>query len=222
MCWGGKLASLNRVRGVADATEVLAFDSRAVVLADEGGCISTADYRPSKARTVPYDPVSVEAHLRSIASRQFDYERLSNADGTCQLPLKRLLAAAAINAKAKSEVNEDYSFIFRLPCDEVAVLNVNKNAQGGMKVMTQDEARHLMPRSEILIDPRYLFGLLTHVYHWNNAEVGSQFMTRRYPTTLFNRQAQSFLHFLTCESAVLPNRPSRYTRSDEMPLLLRL
>jgi len=51
------------------------------------------------------------------------------------------------------------------------------------------------PRSEIEIDIRYLFGLLTNVYHWNNAEVGSQFNTRRVPN-VFNRQAQSFLNYL--------------------------
>ena len=51
------------------------------------------------------------------------------------------------------------------------------------------------PRSEILIDPRYLFGLLTHIYHWNNAEVGSQYVTRRVPN-IFNRTAQGFLNYL--------------------------
>ena len=128
---------------------------------------------------------------------RFDYERLINADEAYQLPLKRLLAAACANAKAKSEVDEDYFFTFRLPQGEVAVLNANKNATAGMKITTENEIRQLMPRSEIGIDPRYLFGLLTHVYHWNNAEVGSQFLTRRYPPTLFNRKAQAFLNFLT-------------------------
>lgn len=52
------------------------------------------------------------------------------------------------------------------------------------------------PRSEIIIDPRYLFGLLTNVYHWNNAEVGSQYYTRRSPN-VFNRKAQSFLNYLS-------------------------
>ena len=52
------------------------------------------------------------------------------------------------------------------------------------------------PRSEIIIDERYFFGLMTLVYHWNNAEVGSQFMTRRTPND-FNRKAQGFLNFFT-------------------------
>ncbi|MBM4263815.1 MAG: MBL fold metallo-hydrolase [Deltaproteobacteria bacterium] len=194
---GGKLAGLNHLRGVADATEVLAFDARAVVLADECGYIDTVDFQPSKVRNAPYDPDVIETYLRLIASRQFDYDRLMNADEVYQLPLKRLLAMAAINAKAKSEVNEDYFFTFRLPGGEVAVINANKNAQGAMKICNPQKLGQLMPRSEIAIDQRYLFGLLTHVYHWNNAEVGSQFMTRRHPPTHFNRSAQSFLNFLT-------------------------
>jgi hypothetical protein len=43
---------------------------------------------------------------------------------------------------------------------------------------------------------RYLFGLLTGLFHWNNAEVGSQFQTRRIPDQ-FSREAQNFLNFLT-------------------------
>ena len=52
------------------------------------------------------------------------------------------------------------------------------------------------PRSEIIIDKRYLFGLITCVYHWNNAEVGSQYMVRRIPNE-FNSKAQRFLDFFT-------------------------
>ena len=51
--------------------------------------------------------------------------------------------------------------------------------------------------SEILIDYRYLFGLLTTVYHWNNAEVGSHFMTYRHPVENYNVKVQSFLNFFT-------------------------
>ena len=50
--------------------------------------------------------------------------------------------------------------------------------------------------SEIKIDYRYLYGLLTTIYHWNNAEVGSHFFTKRVPLDNFNPKAQSFLNFL--------------------------
>jgi hypothetical protein len=57
------------------------------------------------------------------------------------------------------------------------------------------ELASVTPRSEVRIDPRYLFGLLTHVYHWNNAQVGSQYQTRRFPNKM-DQAAENFLNFL--------------------------
>ncbi len=193
---GGKLAHLNSYRGVADATEVLRFDPRAVVLADDDGSIDTVEYRPTQVRVEPYDSAALEAYLKQIAGCALDYERLISAEEIRQLPIKRLLSTAFANARTKSEVAEDYYFAFHLPDGEVAVLNANRKSGDGMTVTNQEKLQQLVPRSEIRIDPRYLFGLLTNVYHWNNAEVGSQFYTRRFPATAFNRQAQSFLNFL--------------------------
>lgn len=46
----------------------------------------------------------------------------------------------------------------------------------------------------IFCDPRYLYGLLTMIFHWDNASVGSQLITRRAPED-FNRSSQDFLNF---------------------------
>ena len=51
--------------------------------------------------------------------------------------------------------------------------------------------------SEIIIDFRYLFGLLTTVYHWNNADIGSLYNTRRYPTDNFKESVQRYLNFFS-------------------------
>jgi hypothetical protein len=123
------------------------------------------------------------------------YEKLFNAHEIGQLPLGRLLESAAKRALAKSECDEDYFFIFRIPEKQLISINANKSA--GNYFMKLDEGVVLpTPRSEIEIDPRYLFGLLTGVYHWNNAEVGSQYETRRFPNKL-NRKAQNFLNYLS-------------------------
>jgi UDP-MurNAc hydroxylase len=192
---GGRLARLNPVRGVADAVEVLAFDERAVVLGDDGGEISTADLRrPTRIRTEPYDPAALRARERQIAQEPMDYERLIDAREVGQLPLKRLLAAAARKAIERSECDEDYFFAVHLPADEVALINARPGAE--RPIAFQPAGAPLPePRSELFVDPRYLFGLLTYVYHWNNAEVGSQYDTRRVPNAL-NRKAQAFLNFL--------------------------
>ena len=100
-----------------------------------------------------------------------------------------------MNALAKSEVEEDYYFVIRLNNNESAVINAKKGNERFFKIQDQN-AELPLPRSEIDIDPRYLFGLLTHIYHWNNAEVGSQFFVKRTPNK-FDRGVQSFLNFLT-------------------------
>jgi UDP-MurNAc hydroxylase len=51
----------------------------------------------------------------------------------------------------------------------------------------------LIPRCEIFIDERYFFGLLTRLYHWNNAEVGSQYRVRRVPD-IYNVEVFNFLN----------------------------
>ena len=124
-----------------------------------------------------------------------DYERLIAASETKQLPLRRLLTAAARKAHEKTECETDYYFVFPLPEAEFAIVNANKSAPNVLQFVSKD-AILPEPRSEIDMDPRYLFGLLTHGYHWNNAEVGSQYNTRRTPNVL-NRSAQSFLNYLT-------------------------
>jgi hypothetical protein len=74
-------------------------------------------------------------------------------------------------------------------------LNANKNRFESITFV--DELTPLpVPRSEIFMDRRYLFGLLTNVYHWNYAEVGSEYETRRKPNVL-NGKAQAFLNYLT-------------------------
>jgi UDP-MurNAc hydroxylase len=192
---GGRLVGLNAYRGVADPVEVLELDSRAIVLDDDGGEISTSDFEPTRVRTAPYAQGILAAREREIADYPFDYERLISPNEIGQLPLKRLLRSAAKNAVAKSEVEEDYYFVIHLPNCELAILNAVRSESPQISFSAGQREPLPEPRSEIRIDPRYLFGLLTAVYHWNNAEVGSQFETRRFPNQ-FNSRAQSFLTFL--------------------------
>ena len=191
---GGRLTALNGVRGVADPTEVLAFDPRAVVLADNGGTVATDDLKPSAVRREPYDPALVRQREAEISGLPMDYERLMPLSEVHQLPLKRLIGMASRKAHERSECDSDYFFVVHLPGDQWALLNANRHGDPAPRFGRLGDALP-EPRSEITIDPRHLFGLLTHVYHWNNAEVGSQYATRRVPNQL-NRQAQYYLNFL--------------------------
>jgi UDP-MurNAc hydroxylase len=193
---GGALAYLNSFRGVADPVEVLEIDRKSIVLSDNGGEINTLNLVPSNTRTKKYDDLDIERRLGEIKNLKMDYERLIAEDEIKQLPLKRLLVSAARNAIKKSECDENYFFCFNLNNGQYAIVNANKNAQD-LITFVDGTSSLPSPHSQIFIDPRYLFGLLTHIYHWNNAEVGSQYNTRRKPNE-FNKKAQAFLNYLAC------------------------
>lgn len=192
---GGKLAHLNRFRGIADAVEVLAFDARAIVLADNGGEISTDDLSPSDVRTELYNETDINKRIAEISDEEMDYERLISKDEVHQLPIKRLLISATKKAVEKSEVEEDYFICMPISETEIAIINANRNSEQSIRFCDVNDD-FPVPHSRIEIDVRYLFGLLTNVYHWNSAEVGSHYYVRRHPNIL-NREAVDFLIFLT-------------------------
>ena len=193
---GGKLTDLNDYRGVADAVEVLDFDKNAIVLDDgRDSFIDTQKFKPSKVRTKKYSRKEIIRRRNEIRNKKMDYERLINKDEVHRLPLKRLLSKSYKNAIKKSECNKDYFFVFDLD-SQVCIMNVNKKNEDIKFIDKKYFGDMPTPRSEIIIDKRYLFGLITCVYHWNNAEVGSQYMVRRIPNE-FNSKAQRFLDFFT-------------------------
>ena len=74
------------------------------------------------------------------------------------------------------------------------MINANRHKKEIRKINSKEKLGY--PVSEITIDYRYLFGLLTGIYHWNNAEVGSLYLVKRKPDIL-NRGAQHYLNFLS-------------------------
>ena len=194
---GGKLSFLNDYRGVADAYEVKSIDDRAIVLLN-GGEIDLVNNAVKKERVSLYNAQELKNRISDIKDFLFDYER------EIFLPIDkinfmRLLNAASMKAIKKSEIDEEYHFIFSiLDNDDQVKLRFDINTQdGAVRPMPLDAKVEYLEFSEIKIDFRYLYGLLTTVYHWNNAEVGSQFFTKRYPLNNFKPKAQSFLNFLS-------------------------
>ena len=49
--------------------------------------------------------------------------------------------------------------------------------------------------TEVIIDYRYLFGLLVGIHHWDNAAVGSHYMTRRTPRDNYQKALVNYLNF---------------------------
>lgn len=191
---GGSLASLNPFRGVADAIEVTSIDKGAVVLEEYEGSIGTNLLQAISARTQEISRILVDGRIGEISNSPMRYEQIAEGLITDEIVLN-LLGKALVRARRKSECKQDHFFCFQLSADRFAVLNANMNATGGIEVIDiHDQLPE--PRSVISMDVRYLFGLITGVFHWNNAEVGSQFQCRRTPDQ-FSREAQNFLNFLT-------------------------
>jgi hypothetical protein len=131
--------------------------------------------------------------LNEIADRKMDYELDSYPEPEYE-QIYDALTLSEINARKKSECTEDHFFVFVFDDELNLVVNVNQSGAGGVrKISCASEVGE--PRSEIYIDRRYLFGLLTKQFHWNNAEVGSQYETRRIPNK-FDRAVQGYLNFL--------------------------
>ena len=188
---GGKLARLNPYRGVADAVEVAAFDETAVVLDDGGDAfIDTVTLTPNRARKDVHDPEKMEKYLMSLENREMEYERFFRDLPPKTIPFRMLLPKCAENALRKSESKEDFYFCIKIG-EGFFVCNANKEKR---EMKFEAAVESFSPRSEVTIDPRYLYGLITGVFHWNNADVGSQFSVRRIPD-VFNRDAQNFLSF---------------------------
>ena len=189
---GGKLSAMNDFRGVADPVEVLEFDEYAVVLADAGGFITTDTLIAQGTRTEAYSRDLVRRRQAEISANPLAYEQVLSSLPLEAVPMRRLLKNALKNAVARSECDQDYYYLIKWSETDQVLINARRTSSPDFLPVTAELPE---PRSEISIDYRYLFGLLTHLFHWNNAEVGSQFQTRRIPD-VFSRPAQQFLNFL--------------------------
>ena len=191
---GGKLADLNFYRGVCDSYEIGQIDKSAVILNDYEGSIDTISLIATGVKNAPTSVEKIEQRLSEIKDMPMAYEAIPDWMISNKV-LVSLFSSALLRAVRKSECNQDYYFCFKLPDGNSVVINARKDS-GMQLVVTGEDLDAYSPRSEIAIDDRYLFGLLTGVFHWNNAESGSHFQVRRIPNT-YSRDAQNFLNFLS-------------------------
>lgn len=192
---GGKLHKLNEFRGVADAIEIKDFDDKAVILSN-GGEIDLVTGKILNERENPFSEDEINNRISSIKDKKFNYEEEINLPFE-KINFMRLISQAAFKAKNKSELDGQYHFIFNL-------VDETNNTRTKIVLGTEDcklkqigdENVDYPKYSEIIIDYRYFYGLLTTIYHWNNAEVGSHYFTRRIPNR-FDEKVQNYLNFFT-------------------------
>lgn len=191
---GGRLAALNEMRGVPDATEAAhRRPDVSIVLADGGGAsLDLGTLQPTDTRTEPYAPEAVASHLAAACTSGYDYEiELQPLHGR-RLPVAALSRSAYAHAMSKRALPEPW-FVCIRPFGHDQFITLDLSGREGWSMRTSVDA--LQPRCEIELDERYLFGLFTRLYHWNNAEIGSHYRCRRVPDE-FRREVYAFLAFL--------------------------
>jgi UDP-MurNAc hydroxylase len=193
---GGSKVELNEFRGVADAFEVKGFDPKALVF-HPGGGIDLNSGHTNLERNLGYSAAQISDRLSEISSTQMDYEQDLLIDFN-KINFSRLMKTAALNAQKKSEIKSEYSFIFSITENDVIrkkfLFICSSETLNEISVNDQISADTY---SEIIIDYRLLFGLITGLYHWDNADIGSAYLTRRKPHDNFDRSVLGFLNFFT-------------------------
>jgi len=194
---GGKLSKLNNYRGVADAIEVKGIDEKAIIL-EVGGSVDLINKKIDGERLASYNKEYINERISNISLNKMDYESEINIKMD-KINFLRLLKNAAIKANLKSEIDFNYNFIFSILDSDGAVKKKFglETESSAISIFSPDEKITFKEYSEIIIDYRYLYGLLTTIYHWNNAEVGSQFRTERMPFDNYNTSVQNYLNFFT-------------------------
>jgi len=193
---GGSNSKLNKYRGVSDAYEVSTFDPKAIIF-NSGGSIDLVSGETFNLRTCKYSEFEINNRIKEISSAKMDYETHFMMEPE-KINFMRLMKVASVNAQNKSEINEPYHFIFSITSKDKILHRFQFDCKKGLlSPMKIDEEINFKEYSEVIIDYRLMFGLLTGFYHWNNALVGSAYLTRRYPVDNFKRNVQSFLNFFT-------------------------
>tara|TARA_B100000886_G_scaffold93274_1_gene61664 strand:+ start:20388 stop:21680 length:1293 start_codon:yes stop_codon:yes gene_type:complete len=185
---GGPLIDRNDKRAVSDAveTKLLPNSENIIILEDwdeKGGSYFDCEKKVvvGSERRDAYDNNKVFSFLKSLKWSGFDYEREINIP-TAKLPLFNLLKAAykVAKIKANSPFKTDCWIVFAIK-DQPTYIAINPWRDIEPKYIGYDELEKLDGREEILIDPRLLFGLLTNIYNWDNAYIGSHYEVKRVP-----------------------------------------
>jgi len=198
---GGRLHTLNKFRGCPDAVELLPLDERVIVLSDNSSSYYDLERQQAvgSVRVAPLSEEDLSARTSDICDAMMSYETELSID-LSRLPIENFLRSAYLRAHDKSECNVPYYFFIQTsPGTAGWLLSADRNSKHfeAMEESTAIEFAQTQSAtlSILTIDFRLLFGLTSGIYHWNNAEIGSQYLTRRIPN-LHNRAAQRFLNFL--------------------------
>ena len=189
---GAGLEKYNKYRGICDAAEVYGIDPKALVLDDYGeGILNLETLSFNGKRMAPYDDLIYSDRVNDISTRSLAYKTLSLHDIGNHYVLRKLMKHAFSNAVRRASHGFDYCYRFYVDGTFLCSLDLLDKTFSFELPCPSRKISHT-----IEIDPQLLLCLLLGLEHWDNAEKGSMYRSQRIPD-LFDRSAQSFLHFLT-------------------------
>ena len=169
---GGKLWDLNKFRGSIDPLKIKKFDKKALILKDFGK--NLVDLKIKKIigeRKKVYNISNINKSIKKNRNFMFDYEKDIKININ-QINFVRLLFAATNKAIRKSEMKCSYRYIFSITekskIHSKIILEISKS-KFSIKNKINLINKKIINTSEIVIDYRLLYGLLTSIYHWDNA-----------------------------------------------------
>ena len=191
---GGNLINKNFSRGVTDQLDAkYSAHEKSIVLEDGGfSYFDCEKLTANKERKSYYKQEKVINYLKSIPTELYPWEKELKIDNQRSLPLNYLLNKAISNAHSKIKIDEDIWICFKLKnLKQYLVFNAKENKPSKMLCGVENLSR----REEIFIDDRLFFGILTRLYHWNNAYIGSHYEVKRSPD-IYSRKIIDYLNYL--------------------------
>lgn len=193
---GGKNIAYNNFYGLTDPVQLKKFDPKAIVLKDFGGEINLINSKINGERKKRYTKKNINKFLKKLKNKKYDYETEILIPFE-KINFKSLVIKAFLKAFKTSELKTDYNFYFNLLNDKkklnfTCMFNINTKKKPNVIF----NSAFVQPGVQINIDYRLFFGLLTCLYHWNNASIGSLFTSKRMPYQ-YNKKALNFLNFFS-------------------------
>ena len=192
---GGKNYNYNKYTGILDPVEILKYDKKAVVLSDYGGEIDLKEDKIIGSRERKYNPKHIRKYLNIIKNKKYSYESEINIPFE-KINFSILLRKSYLQAIKNSECFIDYFYNFKLYDGKKFLrfsssFNLNKKKKPEILFNTNKKK----PNTTIKIDYRLLFGLLTGLYHWDNASIGSLYESRRNPQRYIEQVMNFLIYF---------------------------
>ena len=193
---GGKNFLYNKFYGVADPIEIKKIDKKAIILKDYGGEINLSTRKIAGERKKKYNQKRVKKYLSLLKNKKYSYEKeIFVPFKSINFPL--LIKKSYARAMNKSKLSKDYYYLFKLFDNSNLSFSflININNKKNTKIYF-NKFVNKKPGNVISIDYRLFYGLLTGIYHWNNASIGSLYKNTRKPLS-YNKKASNFLNFFS-------------------------